>query len=105
MFAMLAWMNSIAIAIVVSDLIFSICIAVGIFFGMKFLSGLIENIAVLKSAEKPEDVSRIKNALTHPIKKGKGEKVKVVMEEAEGAVSVDSLGTHSVAMKNIRSKQ
>jgi len=95
-------MNSIAIAIVASALIFSVCIAAGVFFGMKYFSQLVENLSVLKVAERPEDVARIKNALAPP---EKGVDLKKVMQEAEAAVSVDSLGTYSAAMKNIHSRQ
>ncbi len=93
-------MNQIAVAIVVSVSILAVCLGAGVFFGMRYFTALIENIAVLKASEKPEDVSRIKNALSRPDKKD----IKKVAEYPD-EVAVDSLGTFEKALSNIHSRQ
>jgi hypothetical protein len=93
-------MNDIAIAIVVSTFIFSTCVAAGVFFGMKYFAKLVSDLAVLKVAERPEDVARIKNALREPEESG----LKKFAESPE-EVNVDALGTFDKALKNIRLRQ
>lgn len=93
-------MSDIAVVIVAPVLIFSLSVAAGVFFGMKYFAKLVSDLAVLKVAERPEDVARIKNALREPNQKD----LKKVAE-SPGEVNVDALGTSEKALQKIRSQQ